>query len=99
MIANRNSIDTMILSVFKMELQNIDALNRGCHSAVIEYLTLRIAEIEEPPPKVIHTFTENKRTATVHCIGSTYYVRMYENETLIEERSMAKHMDHYTTSE
>ena len=49
MIANRNSIDTMILSVFKMELQNIDALNRGCHVAVIEYLTLRIAEIEEAP--------------------------------------------------
>jgi hypothetical protein len=51
MNANRNSIDTIILSVFKIELQNIEALNRGCHSAVIEYLTQRIAEIEDHPPK------------------------------------------------
>ena len=99
MNANINSIDTAILTVFKRELQSIEALNRGCHPAVIEYLSLRIAEIEEPRPKVIHTLSENERTATVHRIGSTYYVRMYESETLIEERSMAEHMDHYTTSE
>ena len=103
MNANINSIDTAILTVFKRELRSIEALNRGFHPAVIEYLTQRIAEIEEPPPKpppkVIHTLSENERTATVHRIGSTYYVRMYESETLIEERSMAEHMDHYTTSE
>ena len=101
MIANINSMDMAILTVFKRELQSIEALNRGCHlamlvhPAVIEYLSLRISEIEEPLPKVMHTFTENKRTATVHRIGSTYYVRMYESETLIEERSMAEHSEQY----
>jgi len=95
MNVNINSMDSATLTVFKRELIHIEALNLNVSPTVIEYLTQRIAEIEEPLPKVMHTFTENKRTATVHRIGSTYYVRMYESETLIEERSMAEHSEQY----
>ena len=56
---NINSIDLTILTVFKRELQRIDAMNkkaspneRARSINVIEYLAHRIAEIEDPhPPK------------------------------------------------
>ena len=51
MSVNINSMDLAVLIVFKRELQSIEALNRNVSPIIIEYLTQRIAEIEEPPPK------------------------------------------------
>ena len=48
---NINSVDLTTLTVFKIELQNIEALNQNVSPVVIEYLTQRIAEIESIPPK------------------------------------------------
>jgi len=39
-------MDMTALSVFKRELQSIEALNRNVSPTVIEYLTQRIDEIE-----------------------------------------------------
>ena len=47
---NINSVDLTTLTVFKIELQNIEALNQNVSPVVIEYLTQRIAEIESTPP-------------------------------------------------
>ena len=59
MNANINSIDTAILTVFKRELQRIDAMNkkaspneRARSINVIEHLTQRISEIEASGSKV-----------------------------------------------
>ena len=49
MSVNINSMDLAVLTVFKRELQSIEALNRNVSPIIIEYLTQRIAEIEEPP--------------------------------------------------
>ena len=46
MSVNINSMDLATLSVFKRELQSIEALNRNVSPTVIEYLTQRIDEIE-----------------------------------------------------
>ena len=52
MSVNIDSIDLTTLTVFKRELQSIEALNQNVSPDVIEYLTQRIAEIESPlPPK------------------------------------------------
>ena len=50
MSVNIDSIDLTTLTVFKIELQNIEALNQNVSPVVIEYLTQRIAEIESTPP-------------------------------------------------
>ena len=47
---NINSIDLTTLTIFKIELQNIEASNQNVSPVVIEYLTQRIAEIESTPP-------------------------------------------------
>jgi len=46
MSVNINSMDMTALSVFKRELQSIEALNRNVSPIIIEYLTQRIDEIE-----------------------------------------------------
>jgi hypothetical protein len=50
MSVNINSMDLATLSVFKRELIHIEALNLNVSPTVIEYLTQRIADIEDPPP-------------------------------------------------
>ena len=52
MSVNINSMDMTIISVFKRELIHIEALNRNVSPIIIEYLTQRIAEIEDPPSKL-----------------------------------------------
>ena len=51
MSVNINSMDLATLSVFKRELIHIEALNLNVSPTVIEYLTQRIADIEDPPPE------------------------------------------------
>ena len=52
MSVNINSMDLATLSVFKRELIHIEALNLNVSPTVIEYLTQRIADIEEPPAEL-----------------------------------------------